>query len=74
MSINRRAGGLASFADYYTARYDNAIMDNSLKNIVFSDHHLVTDSVGSIPILLYIKEVDSLRLIHPASHHTFAYL
>ncbi|KHE92587.1 MAG: hypothetical protein K8F52_04865 [Candidatus Scalindua rubra] len=29
---------------------------------------------GSIPILLYIKEVDSLRLIHPTSHHTFAYL
>ncbi|MBZ0107521.1 MAG: hypothetical protein K8F52_02530 [Candidatus Scalindua rubra] len=28
---------------------------------------------GSIPILLYIKEVDSLRLIHPTSHHTFAY-
>ncbi|KHE90833.1 hypothetical protein S225a_26210 [Candidatus Brocadiaceae bacterium S225] len=29
---------------------------------------------GSIPILLHIKEVDSLRLIHPTSHHTFAYL
>ncbi len=42
----RSAGGLASFADYYTARYDNAIMDNSLKkNIVFSNHNLVTDSV-----------------------------
>lgn len=42
----RKAGGLASFADYYTARYDNAIMDNSLKkNIVFSNHNLVTDSV-----------------------------
>jgi len=42
----RKSGGLASFADYYTARYDNAIMDNSLKkNIVFSNHNLVTDSV-----------------------------
>ena len=42
----RKAGGLTSFADYYTARYDNAIMDNSLKkNIVFSNHNLVTDSV-----------------------------
>ncbi len=42
----RKAGGLASFADYYTARYDNAIMDNSLKkNIVFSNHNLVTDGV-----------------------------
>ncbi|MCP4254539.1 MAG: protein-glutamate O-methyltransferase CheR [Candidatus Scalindua sp.] len=42
----RKAGGIASFADYYTARYDNAIMDNSLKkNIVFSNHNLVTDGV-----------------------------
>jgi chemotaxis protein methyltransferase CheR len=42
----RKAGGLASFADYYTARYDSAIMDNSLKkNIVFSNHNLVTDGV-----------------------------
>ena len=42
----RKAGGLASFADYYTAKYDNAIMDNSLKkNIVFSNHNLVTDRV-----------------------------
>ncbi len=42
----RKAGGLASFADYYTARYDSAIMDSSLKkNIVFSNHNLVTDSV-----------------------------
>ncbi len=42
----KKSGGLASFADYYTARYDNAIMDNSLKkNIVFSNHNLVTDGV-----------------------------
>ena len=42
----RKAGGLASFADYYTAKYDSAIMDNSLKkNIVFSNHNLVTDGV-----------------------------
>lgn len=42
----RKAGGLASFADYYSARYDHAIMDDSLKkNIVFSNHNLVTDSV-----------------------------
>ncbi|GAX60876.1 chemotaxis protein CheR [Candidatus Scalindua japonica] len=42
----RKSGGLASFADYYTARYDSVIMDNSLKkNIVFSNHNLVTDNV-----------------------------
>ena len=50
----RKSGGLASFADYYTARYDNAIMDNSLKkNIVFSNHNLVTDSVfGEMDMIL----------------------
>jgi chemotaxis protein methyltransferase CheR len=50
----RKAGGLASFADYYTARYDHAIVDNSLKqNIVFSDHNLVTDGVfGEIDLII----------------------
>ncbi len=50
----RKAGGHASFADYYTARYDNAIMDNSLKkNIVFSNHNLVTDSVfGEMDLIM----------------------
>ncbi len=50
----KKSGGLASFADYYTARYDNAIMDNSLKkNIVFSNHNLVTDSVfGEMDMIL----------------------
>jgi chemotaxis protein methyltransferase CheR len=41
----QKAGGAASFADYYTARYDFAIMRNSLKkNVLFSVHNLVTDS------------------------------
>ena len=41
-----KAGGESSFADYYNARYDSAIIKQSLKeNIVFSDHNLVTDSV-----------------------------
>ncbi len=50
----RKTGGLASFADYYTARYDNAIMDHSLKkNIVFSSHNLVTDSVfGEMDLII----------------------
>ncbi len=40
-----KAGGAASFADYYTARYDFAIMRNCLKkNVLFSVHNLVTDS------------------------------
>ena len=40
----QKAGGTESFADYYTARYDSAIIRQSLKrNIVFADHNLVTD-------------------------------
>jgi len=39
------AGGKQSFAEYYTAAYDNAIFRSSLKeNIVFSQHNLATDS------------------------------
>lgn len=41
-----RSGGKSSFADYYNARYESVIMKKSLKkNMVFSDHNLVTDSV-----------------------------
>lgn len=40
-----QAGGKQSFSKYYTAAYDNAIFQSSLKeNIVFSAHNLVTDS------------------------------
>lgn len=48
------AGGLASFSNYYTSRYDYAVMDNALKaNIVFSDHNLVTDGVfGEMDLIL----------------------
>ncbi len=38
------SGGVAEFADYYTARYDHAIIHSELRrNIVFSQHNLVTD-------------------------------
>ena len=38
------AGGTRSFSDYYTARYDLAIMRPSLReSIVFSHHNLVSD-------------------------------
>ena len=41
----RQAGGLESFADYYTARYEHVVLQKSLKkNITFSDHNLTTDS------------------------------
>ncbi len=39
-----RAGGRESFSLYYTAKFDNAILHNSLKkNMVFAQHNLVTD-------------------------------
>ncbi len=42
----RLAGGRASLADYYTAAYDGAMIDQRLKkSIVFSDHSLATDTV-----------------------------
>lgn len=49
-----KSGGKASFADYYTARYDFAIMNASLKeNIIFADHNLVTDGVfGEMNLIL----------------------
>lgn len=41
-----KAGGNQSFSDYYNAKYESAIITKSLKkNLVFSDHNLVTDSV-----------------------------
>ncbi|MDB4950011.1 MAG: methyltransferase, CheR-type, SAM-binding domain, C-terminal [Gemmatimonadetes bacterium] len=39
-----RAGGRASFSEYYTAMYDGALFDQTLtRNVVFSQHNLVTD-------------------------------
>lgn len=41
----QRAGGKASFADYYTARYDRAILAPELKkDIVFAPHNLAVDA------------------------------
>jgi chemotaxis protein methyltransferase CheR len=50
----QKAGGLNSFAEYYTAQYDSVILDPSLKErIVFADHNLVTDGVfGEMNIIL----------------------
>lgn len=41
----QKAGGVGSFADYYTAKYNSAIVSSLLKrNIIFTNHNLVTDS------------------------------
>lgn len=44
-SSYQKAGGKNSFSDYYTAKYDSAMIDKSLKqNIVFSIHNLAVDT------------------------------
>lgn len=50
----QRAGGRASLSDYYTAKYDNVIMDPRLKkNVIFADHDLATDQVfGEMQVIL----------------------
>ena len=43
---HRASGGKTSLSEYYTAAYDRALFDPSLRNrIVFSDHSLATDAV-----------------------------
>lgn len=43
---HRKSGAATSLSDYYTAAYDRAVFDKSLReHIVFSDHSLATDSV-----------------------------
>ncbi len=50
----QRSGGLAAFSDYYTARYDNAVLNADLRNdIVFSPHSLVLDGeFGEMHLIL----------------------
>lgn len=43
---HRKSGGRSSLSDYYQAAYGRASFDRSLRrNVVFSDHSLVTDAV-----------------------------
>jgi chemotaxis protein methyltransferase CheR len=54
----QKAGGLRAFSDYYTAAYDAAIFDKSLReNITFADHSLATDSVFSETQLVLCRNV-----------------
>ena len=55
---HRRAGARSSLSDYYTAAYDRAVFDKSLKeNVVFSDHSLATDSVFAEVQLISCRNV-----------------
>lgn len=54
----QRAGGRASLSDYYTAKYDNVIMDPRLKkNIIFADHDLATDQVFGEMQVIFCRNV-----------------
>jgi chemotaxis protein methyltransferase CheR len=53
-----KAMGSNSFSDYFTVKYGSAIIDQSLKkNIVFSDHNLVTDGVFGEMNLIVCRNV-----------------
>lgn len=58
-SLNyQMAGGEASFSDYYQARYNAVIMNQSLKeHITFASHNLVTDSSFGEMHLVFCRNV-----------------
>jgi chemotaxis protein methyltransferase CheR len=49
-----KAGGARSFSEYYTAKYDGALFRPALlRNVVFSQHNLVTDrSFAEVNVIL----------------------
>jgi chemotaxis protein methyltransferase CheR len=53
-----RAGGKQSFSEYYTAKYDGALFSPSLtRNVVFSQHNLVTDRSFSEFNVIFCRNV-----------------
>jgi len=55
---HRKSGGKSSMSDYYQAAYGRASFDKSLRrNVVFSDHSLVTDAVFAEMHLISCRNV-----------------
>ena len=55
---HRASGGKSSLSDYYTAAYDNAMFDKSLRRqAVFSDHSLASDAVFAEAQLICCRNV-----------------
>jgi chemotaxis protein methyltransferase CheR len=55
---HRKSGGKSSLSDYYSAAYGRASFDRSLrKQVVFSDHSLVTDAVFAEMHLISCRNV-----------------
>lgn len=53
-----KAGGQASFSEYYTAQYDNAIFRPDLKrNLVFAQHNLVSDGMFNEFHVIFCRNV-----------------
>ena len=53
-----KAGGTRSFSEYYTAKYDGALFNAALtKNVVFSQHNLVTDRSFSEFHVIFCRNV-----------------
>jgi chemotaxis protein methyltransferase CheR len=54
----QKAGGARSFAEYYHAHYESAIMDQSLRrSITFASHNLVTDGVFGEVHMIFCRNV-----------------
>lgn len=72
-----KAGGKASFSEYYTAAYDNAIFRASLReNIIFAQHNLATDSsfnefhiIICRNVLIYFNQ-DLQKRVHELFYHS----
>lgn len=55
---HRKAGGVSSLSEYYTAAYGGAKFDKTLRDrVVFSDHSLVTDEVFAEMHLISCRNV-----------------
>jgi chemotaxis protein methyltransferase CheR len=53
-----KAGGTRSFSEHYTAKYDGALFDAELRrNVVFSQHNLVTDRSFSEFHVIFCRNV-----------------
>ncbi|MDD2309210.1 MAG: protein-glutamate O-methyltransferase CheR [Desulfuromonadaceae bacterium] len=54
----QQAGGSGSFSDYYTARYDHAVLHSSLRDtIVFAAHNLAVDADFGVMNLILCRNV-----------------
>jgi chemotaxis protein methyltransferase CheR len=76
-----RAGGTRSFSEYYVAKYDGALFSPALqRNVVFSQHNLVTDRsfaefnvILCRNVLIYFDRELQAR-VHGLFHESLAHL